>query len=152
MSPRTMSFAKFFKLKAFAVVGASSDREKFGNKVLRCYQEYSKSVTAINKRSTDPIEGVETVESLTYLSRNLKESLLPKDIGISIITPPAVTQAIIEEGISCGFKHYFLQPGTTDENVESYIANIKATQKDIYVLQDCVLVQMGFTGYEGEEF
>jgi len=32
----------FFQSKAFAVIGASSNREKYGNKVLRCYQQMIK--------------------------------------------------------------------------------------------------------------
>jgi predicted CoA-binding protein len=52
---------QFFKTGLKAVVGASTDRSKFGNKVLRCYQEHSFACVPVNKRSKK-IEGLATVE------------------------------------------------------------------------------------------
>lgn len=142
----------FLKLKQFAVVGASMDQSKFGNKVLRCYQERSKKVTAINKKTKSPIEGCVTLASLSDLASNLEGNTRAADVGVSIITPPVVTKAIIEEGISKGFKHYFLQPGTTNADTNAYIRLIKATHRDVHVLEDCVLVQLHFNGFDGEDF
>jgi predicted CoA-binding protein len=42
---------KFFSLEHFAVVGASANQNKFGNKVLRCYKEKLLPVTAVNNNS-----------------------------------------------------------------------------------------------------
>ena len=39
---------KFLAGKRFAVVGASQDREKYGNKVLRVYQQNNIEVVPIN--------------------------------------------------------------------------------------------------------
>lgn len=48
---------QFFSLPWKVVVGASSDRSKFGNKVLRCYQSHGHNVVPINKRQS-VIEGI----------------------------------------------------------------------------------------------
>ena len=48
---------QFFSLPWKVVVGASSDRSKFGNKVLRCYQSHEHNVVPINKRQ-NVIEGI----------------------------------------------------------------------------------------------
>jgi predicted CoA-binding protein len=39
---------KFFQSKVFGVVGASADRKKYGNKVLRCYLQHNKEVYPVH--------------------------------------------------------------------------------------------------------
>jgi len=89
--------ADFFNThKLFAVVGASVDRTKFGNKVLRCYQKRGYPCVPINAKSPE-IEGLQTHATLTALKATLVPPILMKDVGISIITGPAVTNGIIQE-------------------------------------------------------
>ena len=47
----------FLSGSPFAVVGASTNRDKYGNKVLRCYQQAGRSVVPVNPRATE-IEGL----------------------------------------------------------------------------------------------
>jgi len=47
----------FLASNSFAVVGASIDRTKYGNKVLRCYQQHGKTVYPINARAAE-VEGL----------------------------------------------------------------------------------------------
>ncbi|HEB52172.1 MAG TPA: CoA-binding protein, partial [bacterium] len=44
---------RFLAVGAFAVVGASSNRDKYGNKVLRCYAQHGLPVTAVNPRASE---------------------------------------------------------------------------------------------------
>src|ERR1043165_3649266 len=60
------SIEAFLAGKTFAVAGASSDRAKFGNKVLRCYQQAGRKVYAIHPRET-LIEGELGVPKLADL-------------------------------------------------------------------------------------
>ena len=157
----------FFRLPLFAVVGASTDRNKFGNKVFRCYQQNSKLAVPISKRQTS-IEGVNCVQSLTALADNLgqyaalaspaesseanrvrtrQSDFIPSNVGVSIITPPAATKEVIEEGIGLGYRNFFLQPGTADAEVRSYIDSL--LQQDgltntLNIIHGCVLVEFGF--------
>ncbi|KAJ1402947.1 CoA binding domain-containing protein [Ochromonadaceae sp. CCMP2298] len=147
----------FFQLPMFAVVGASTDRSKFGNKVLRCYQENGKQVVPVNKR-TKVIEDIQCVESLAAIALTLSEQasfavsnlqtfdLSPATVGVSIITPPGATRLIIEEGAALGFRHFFLQPGTFDEEVLELVAQLKRVKdtKGLNVIHGCVLVEFGF--------
>jgi uncharacterized protein len=72
----------FLAGKRFAVVGASQDRAKYGNKVLRVYVQNNRDVVPINPSATE-IEGLTAYRDLVSV---------PDDIdGVSIITPPAVT-------------------------------------------------------------
>lgn len=151
----------FFKQSLFAVVGASDDRSKFGNKVLRCYQQHGFSVVPINKR-TSVIEGIPCETSLTELCQKLSivgnvlksnvngdaediTSKNIKNIGVSIITSPGVTKLIIEEGLALGIEHFYLQPGTYDSETDDYINTKKADfGSDINIVKSCVLIDLGF--------
>ncbi|MFK7789564.1 MAG: CoA-binding protein, partial [Phycisphaeraceae bacterium] len=68
----------FLNGEPFAVIGASTNREKYGNKVLRVYQQNNKPVYPINPRAEE-IEGLKAYPDLASLPE------LPH--GISIITP-----------------------------------------------------------------
>jgi predicted CoA-binding protein len=130
--------ADFFNSRGlFAVVGASADREKFGNKVLRCYQKRQYPVVPINQK-TPEIEGLRCTESLTALSRSLPAGLSMRDVGVSIITSPAVTKNVIQEGYDLGARHFFLQPGTYDASVDATCARLKEGN----FIKSCVLVDL----------
>jgi predicted CoA-binding protein len=140
----TEQIAKFFtEHKQFAVVGASSDRNKFGNKVLLCYLNRTKTAIPINPKEKE-IEHLSVVDSLSTLAKQ-KPSAVP-ETGVSIITPPAVTRAVLEEGISKGYRSFFLQPGTTDESVKTFLKDAMEKDTSIKVIHDCVLVQLGCEG------
>lgn len=154
----------FFQCQIFAVVGASSNRSKFGNKVLRCYQDNDKVAVPISKRQ-DVIEDTVCYKSLTDLcdrlssSKNFDEKCLKLNlskfdaqvqtlllngvsvdkIGVSIITPPSVSPLILHEGYALGIRQFFLQPGTIHD--DDYLC---AVQKftDASLIRGCVLLEL----------
>lgn len=115
-----------------AVVGASRDRAKYGNKVLRAYLQNDRPVFAVNPNA-DSVEGVLSFADL----QSLPESVY----GISVITPPDVTEKIIEEAGKLGIKHVWMQPGA-----ESDEALKKAAELGISVISGgpCALVVLGY--------
>jgi len=92
----------FLDQKTFAVVGASSNRRKYGNKVLRAYLQTNRKVFAINPNESE-IEGVPSYPDLASLPE-------PVD-AISIITRPEVTEKVIEQAAAAGIHHVWMQPG-----------------------------------------
>lgn len=144
MSSSCSSGDTFFQRELFAVVGASNDRDKFGNKVLRCYKQHGYKVIPINKR-TPEIEGVTCVPTLSDLLT--QSEVKAPDVGVSIVTPPGVTRLILEEGYKLGIRHFFLQPGTIDRDGADYIRDF---MPDANVIKSCVLVDLGFKGEPGE--
>lgn len=89
-----------------AVVGASRDRSKYGNKVLRVFQQNGREVYPVNPQAKE-VEGLACYPDLASL---------PKAVhGISIITPPHVTETIIEQAIDLGIQHVWMQPGAESE-------------------------------------
>lgn len=116
----------------FAVVGASRDRAKYGNKVLRVYQQDNREVFPINP-NTDEVEGLASYADLASLPEAVH--------GISIITPPNVTESVIEQAGELGIKHIWMQPGA-----ESATALARADELGMNVIAGgpCLLVVLGF--------
>ena len=116
----------------FAVAGASRDRTKYGNKVLRCYVQNRRKVYAVNPHET-AIEGVPCVPDLASLPEPVH--------GLSIITPPAVTEALIDEAAAAGIRHVWMQPGSESERAVAKCAGhgIEAVWGGA-----CVLVVLGY--------
>lgn len=87
----------------WAVVGASTDRSKYGNKVLRCYQQAGKSpVYPVHPKERE-IEGLAAYPSLSAIPERPR--------AVSIITPPKITEAVVEECATLGIRHLWMQPG-----------------------------------------
>lgn len=122
----------FLAAGPFAVVGASSNREKYGNKVLRCYQQHGLEVFPINPRAME-IEGLKAYPSL--------ESLPKKVRGLSIITPPKITESVVQDAIHAGVKHLWMQPGA--ESPEA-IALARAAGLEVIAGGPCLLVVLGY--------
>lgn len=118
-----------------AVVGASRHRRKYGNKVLRTYLQRDMPVYAVNPNCSagETIEGVAVYESLAQLPEPVH--------GISVITPPQVTEKIVEQAIEAGIRHIWMQPGA-----QSRRAIDQATAAGIEVIAGgpCILVELGF--------
>ncbi|KAL2267271.1 hypothetical protein VTJ83DRAFT_4548 [Remersonia thermophila] len=116
MAATDATLRAFFQSPKFAVVGASTNPEKFGFKVFRWYINHSLPVTPINPTAAPiPVDGKEypAVTSLSALDS-------PADTSVSIITPPHVTRKTLEEAKGLGIQAVFLQPGTFDDAVLEY--------------------------------
>ena len=97
--------------KTVAVVGASSDRRKFGNKALRAFVAEGYTVFAINPNE-EAVEGLQTYASVldvpgpidmatVYVQPEVAERLLPefeqKQIGEIWINPGAEDDTVMSE-------------------------------------------------------
>jgi predicted CoA-binding protein len=122
----------FLDVKAFGVVGASANRDKYGNKVLRCYLQNGYRVIPVNPKEKD-IEGIPCVATVQDLPDDVK--------SISVITPPAVTEQVVEMAARKGIENIWMQPGA-----ESPKAVELCRQNSINVIADgsCILVVLGY--------
>ena len=126
---------KFLKSKVFGVVGASTNRDKFGNKVLRCYQQHNLQVIPVNPKEP-VIEGIPCVANVMDL---------PADVtSISVITPPHVTEEVVKIAIRKGIENIWIQPGA-----ESSAAIALCRENNINVIADgsCILVVIGYNDH-----
>ncbi|MFA5700527.1 MAG: CoA-binding protein [Desulfuromonas sp.] len=126
--------AHFLQAEHFAVAGASTNRSKFGNKILRSYLEHGYKATPVNPVAAQ-VEGIPSVASVAELPAEVT--------ALSIITPPQVTRKVVAEAIAQGhIKHIWMQPGAEDKDaVELCQAHGINTIAD----GSCLLVEIGFS-------
>jgi len=122
----------FLAAPAFAVAGASKNRDKYGNKVLRCFLQNGRTVIPVNPVEAE-IEGVPCIKSVSDLPATVQ--------SLSIITPPAVTEQVVAQAIAKGVRHVWMQPGAQSA---SAIAAAEAAGIDVIADGSCVLVVMGY--------
>jgi len=122
----------FLDGKPHAVVGASTDRDKYGNKVLRCYLQNGRPVYPINPRAPE-VENLKAYPDLASLPESVH--------GISVITPPAVTEKIVEEAARAGIGHVWMQPGAESP---AAIERGEALGLNVIGGDACILVALGF--------
>lgn len=123
--------ARFLTSELFAVAGASNKRNKFGNKIFRCYLQKGYQVIPINPVEKQ-IEGVDCVASVADLPQGVT--------SLSVVTPPAVTEKIVKLAAQKGIQNIWMQPGA-----ESQAAVNFCEVQGINVIADgtCVLVRFG---------
>lgn len=122
----------FLDVQAFGVVGASANRDKYGNKALRCYLQNGYRVIPVNPKEKE-IEGIPCVASVLDLPDDVK--------SISVITPPSVTEQVVEMAARKGIENIWMQPGA-----ESPKAVELCRRNNINVIADgsCILVVLGY--------
>jgi len=116
----------------FAVVGASRDRHKYGNKVLRCYVQRGRLAFPVNPNATE-VEGLPAFPDLTGLPEPVH--------GVSVITPPAVTERIVEDLPASGAAWVWMQPGAESERA---ILRAEALGLGVIAGGPCLLVALGY--------
>ena len=132
MSSLPPAIEAFLEGGPFAVVGASNDLEKYGAKVFACYLQNDRQTFPVNPRQ-DEVQGHQAYKSL---------SAIPEPVhGVSVITPPAVTEKVVEEAIELGIRHIWMQPGA-----ESPAAVARAEEAGIEVIHGgpCLLVVLHY--------
>jgi predicted CoA-binding protein len=123
---------RFLAGKRFAVVGASKDRAKYGNKVLRAYLQNHREAVPVNP-------GADEIEELTAY-RDLAS--VPDAIdGVSVITPPAVTEKVVDQAIERGIKNIWMQPGAESD---AAIETGRRAGANVIAGGPCVLVTLRF--------
>jgi uncharacterized protein len=123
---------QFLAIGSFAVVGASSNRDKYGNKVLRCYGQHELSVVAVNPRAQE-IEGFRCYATLRDVPGEPR--------AVSVVAPPGLAQSIVDDAIESGVRHLWFQPGAEDQ-----AAVDAGRQRGLEIIAGgaCLLVALGF--------
>lgn len=125
----------FLAAPAFAVVGASDDSSKYGHRCYVCYLRNNRTAYPVNPNAKTVL-GNPAFPNLASLPEKVE--------SISIITPPPVTDQIIDEAIAEGVKNIWIQPGA-----ESWQAVERAKNHGLNVIAGgpCLLVTLGYRGY-----
>lgn len=126
--------ARFFAVGQFAVVGASTDRAKYGNKVLRCYLQHGLPVVGVNPKLAQ-VEGAPCHPSLVAAGG-------PR--AVSVVAPPAAAAAIVADAIAAGVRQMWFQPGAEDAGA---VEAARRAGIDVIAGGPCVLVALGFSDH-----
>lgn len=118
-------------MKSVAVIGASNDRQKFGNKAVRAFQQQGFTVYPVNPREKT-IEGLPAYASLAEVPAR-------PDI-ISVYVPPPVVLKLLPEIAAKGCDELWLNPGTESEEVLAKAAELK-----LNVVQACSILAVGMS-------
>lgn len=116
----------------WAVAGASTLRHKYGNKVLRCYQQHGMKVYPLNPREA-MVEGLPAFKTLAELPE--------KVAGLSLITPPRISEVVVKEAIQAGVKRLWFQPGAESP---AAIEEAEAAGLEVIAWGPCLLVVVGY--------
>jgi len=116
-------------MKTVAIIGASSNREKWGNKAVRAFAQQGYTVYPVNPNELE-IEGLKTFA-------NIKD-LPVRPQKISVYVPPQRLVALLADIAVRGCDELFLNPGTESEEV---LAECK--RLGLKAIQACSIIAVG---------
>jgi len=117
--------------KTIAILGASTDRNKFGNKAVRAYIEIGYDVYPVNPKEA-MIEGLKAYPSILDVPVKLDM--------VSLYLPPAVGFKVLPDIAEKGCSELWLNPGSeSDELIE------RATELKLNAICACSIVAVGLS-------
>lgn len=119
--------------KVVAVVGASSDRRKFGNKALRAFQEEGYTVIPVNPNEAE-VEGIQTYRSVLDVPG-------PIDMA-TVYVQPEVGLQLLPEFEQKRIAEIWINPGA-----ESDALLAEARRRKLNVINACSIVGIGRSPY-----
>jgi predicted CoA-binding protein len=123
---------QFMNAKRFAVAGASEDPDKYGHKCFVALINAGFTVFPINPR-VKTVMGSPAYATLAALPAGVE--------SLSIVTPPAVTERLLEEAIAAGVQTIWIQPGAEPEN-DAAISRARDAGLRIISGGPCLLVEL----------
>jgi uncharacterized protein len=119
--------------KVVAVVGASSNRAKFGNRAVRAFRQQGYTVVPINPHERE-VEGLTAYPSVLDVPGTVDM--------VSLYVPPEIGLQVIEDIARKGIAEVWLNPGAESDTL---IARVQALQ--IQPIVACSIVAIGANPY-----
>jgi len=116
-------------MKTVAIIGASNNRAKFGNKAVRAYRQKGHVVWPINPREVE-IEGVPAFKSITNVPAR------PDMVSVYVLPPVLLT--LLPAIAAKGCDELWLNPGTESKEVLT-----AAERLGLNVIQACSVLAVG---------
>jgi len=120
--------------KVIAIVGASSNRHKFGNKALRAFRDEGYTVLAINPNEAE-VEGIKTYPSVLDVPHAIDMA--------SVYVPPEVGQGLLAQFEKKQIAEIWLNPGAESDELLA-----EARRRKLNVIAACSIVGIGRSPYE----
>jgi predicted CoA-binding protein len=120
-------------MKTVAVIGASSDRRKFGNKAFRAFRAEGYNVIPINPNEST-VEGVSTYPSVTEV---------PEQIDMATVyVPPEIGITLLEGFQQRQIPEIWINPGA-----ESDALLAEARRRKLNIIEACSIIGIGRNPY-----
>ena len=116
-------------MKTVAIIGASTNRAKYGNKAVRAFQHQGYTVYPVNPKATE-IEGLPVFKSI--------RDVPVRPQMVSVYLPPAVLLKVLPDIAACGGDELWLNPGSESDEVLA-----EAEKLGLNVIQACSIVGVG---------
>jgi predicted CoA-binding protein len=116
-------------MKTIAIIGASNDRAKFGNKAVRAFQQQGYEVFPVNPKE-EMVEGLPAFKSIAAVP--------VRPHMISVYLPPPVLLKVLPDIATKGCDELWLNPGTESDEVLA-----EAERLGLNVIQACSIVGVG---------
>ncbi len=117
-------------MNTVAIIGASNDRSKYGNKAARVYLNQGWTVYAVNPNEPGPIEGLTPYKSISEVP--------VRPDRISLYVQPGVVLKLLPEIAAKGCDELWLNPGTESDQVLQ-----EAERLGLNVVQACSILDVG---------
>lgn len=118
-----------------AILGASTDRSKFGNKSVRAHLAKGFTVYPINPKA-DEIEGLKAFASLADIPPGKLDR-------ISVYLPPALGMKVLPDIAARGCDELWLNPGAESDELIA-----EAERLGLNVIQACSIVDVGVSPHD----
>ena len=120
-------------MKTVAVIGASSDRRKFGNKAFRAFQQEGYNVIPINPNEAS-VEGVPTFSTVMDVPEKIDMATVyvPPEIGITLLDGFEKKQ----------IAEIWINPGAESDELMA-----DARRRKLNVIEACSIVGIGRNPY-----
>jgi predicted CoA-binding protein len=115
-----------------AILGASQNRQKYGNKSVRAHLDQGYEVYPINPNA-DEIEGLKAYPQLSDLPVETLDR-------VSVYLPPAVGLSVLEDIKKLCPKEVWFNPGSESDEILD-----KAQELGLNVIMACSIVDLGFS-------
>jgi predicted CoA-binding protein len=116
-------------MKTVAIIGASNDRRKFGNKSVRAFLQQGYEVFPVNPKE-EIIEGLKVFKTIGEVP--VRPQL------ISVYLPPPVLLNVLSDIAAKGCDEFWLNPGTESDAVLA-----ECERLGLNVIQACSIVGVG---------
>jgi len=114
---------------SIALIGASNDKNKYGNKIYLDLRNKGYNVTPINPKE-------KTIENdKAYTSVEEMEKL--PDIA-NFVVPPPIALKIAQHIVKLGIKYLWFQPGSESNELEEWLENNEEIK---YLVNSCIMVE-----------
>ena len=119
--------------KTVAIIGASSNRNKFGNKALLAFERQGFNVLAINPNEPE-VEGHKTFATVLDVPGHI-------DLA-TVYVPPRVGILVMEQLATKGVPEVWLNPGADGDEVVA-----RARELGLKTIQACSIMAIGESPY-----